>query len=228
MCWAEQRESPWPPSTCYRLPLSQPPFLPLLLLGFSLSLFHLVLTPLTESRVLKRRCRYSGALVSCSLVASFSWGHRAMSVTTLHPAISLSGDECPIIVYASAESLGLSKSPKRGATEEGKNLGYPETSEWRVAGGGEQGEWWGATDQEVEAVLDLLEAVNVLCPGYSCGSRGKGSIHRSSQDNPTPLPWPLALTPMLLILFYPKFPLLLKAGLCLNLLQFSHEELNVP
>lgn len=87
----------------------------------------------------------------------------------------------------------------------------------------------GTTDQEVEAELDLLEAVNVLCLCDPCW-RGAKWWGRLVPGHPETLLLlcPSELTPLSLVLFFPKPSLLLMAGLCLDILQLSCEQLDVP
>lgn len=78
----------------------------------------------------------------------------------------------------------------------------------------ELGNLWGVTYQEVEAVLDLLEAVDVmfLCYLYSKkGVDGESYIMPRLPplpQTPTPLPWPFALTSLILFIFLPVILLL--------------------
>ena len=92
---------------------------------------------------------------------------------------------------------------------------------------------WGVTYQEVEAILDLLEAVDVM---YLCYLYSKKGIDGGSciiprlpplPRTPTPLPWPSSLTFLILFLFLPV-TLLLTTGLRLGLIQLPHKQLDVP
>lgn len=87
----------------------------------------------------------------------------------------------------------------------------------------------GATYQEDEAVLELLEAIDVLCRCPPCGGGGgeEAVSHRLSQGT-NPLPWPSALTPRTRVLFLPLFLRLLRTGIDLGLHQRLHEHLDVP
>lgn len=109
-----------------------------------------------------------------------------MPVTTLPPTPPSPGLQGPIVILGALfGSLVFSKSPQSGQRVSGdklekeKGLGCLETGEGGPTEGGGLGTLGTATHQEVDAVLDLLEAIDVLCLCHPCGGGGKAGDRKS-------------------------------------------------